>query len=105
MLSLLILCLSLFISLCPFLCLSLSLFYSAPPSLYLFNTLSCRKIPLCGLHAKITLPFLLLARQPGMGFLPIFAKYKLISPSLSSLPSRPFCLTEAGLGALLSKQS
>ena|SRR6218665_206822 len=32
-------------------------------------------------------------------------QYLLIAPSRSSLPSRPLCLTEAGLGALLSRQS
>ena len=51
------------------------------------------------------LPFLLLALLPGMGFLSLFAKYLLITPSPSSLPPRPLCLTEAGLGALLSRKS
>ena len=41
----------------------------------------------------------------ALGFLLLFTKYPLIASSFSSLPSRPLCLTEAGLGALLSKQS
>jgi len=48
------------------------------------------------------LPFLLLALRPGMGFLSLFAKYLLIAPSSSSLPSRPLCLIDAGLRALLN---
>src|SRR6218665_1670956 len=59
-----------------------------------------RRLPLSS-----TVPFLLLALRPGMGFPSFSAKYPLIAPSPSSLPSRPLCLTEAGLGALLSRQS
>jgi len=33
--------------------------------------------------------------RPAMGFLSLFPKYLLITPSPSSLPSRPLCLTEA----------
>ena len=47
-------------------------------------------------HSSSTVPSLLLALRPEMGFLPLFAKYLLITPSLSSLPSRLFCLTAAG---------
>src|SRR6218665_3436550 len=51
------------------------------------------------------MPFLLLALRPGMGFLSLTAKYPMIAPSPSSLPSRTLCLTKAELGALLSRQS
>src|SRR6218665_236866 len=62
-------------------------------------------VPARGLPLGCAMPFLLLALQPGMGFLSLSARYWLIAPSPSSLPSRPLCLTEAGLGALLSRQS
>src|SRR6218665_630128 len=42
---------------------------------------------------------LTLAPQPGTGFLSLFGKCMLITPSHSSLPTRPLCLTEAGLGS------
>src|SRR6218665_1953516 len=61
--------------------------------------------PAQGLPLGHAVPFLLLALRPGRGFLSLFAKYLLITPSPSSLPSRPLCLTKAGLGALLSRQS
>ena len=61
--------------------------------------------PARGLPLGSAVPFLLLALRHGMGFLSLSAKHPLIAPSPSSLPSRPLCLTEAGLGALLSRQS
>src|SRR6218665_208152 len=51
------------------------------------------------------LNFLSLALRPGMGFLPHFIMHLLVTSSLSSIPSRPFCLNEASLRALPSRHS
>jgi len=61
--------------------------------------------PARGLPLDSAVPFLFLAPRPGMGFLSLSVKCPLVAPSPSSLPSKPLCLTEAGLGALLSRQS
>src|SRR6218665_1702967 len=61
--------------------------------------------PARGLPLGSAVLFQLLALRPGMGFLSHSAKYPLIAPSPTFLPSRPLCLTEAGLGTLLSRQS
>src|SRR6218665_44311 len=56
-------------------------------------------IPRCNaIMPSLNIP---LALRPGMGLLPHFVKYPMVTSPLFSLPSRPFCLTEAGLGALL----
>src|SRR6218665_2398077 len=58
-----------------------------------------------GLPPDSAVPSLSLALRPEMGFLPHFIMHLLVTSSLSSIPSRPFCLTEAGLRALLSRHS
>src|SRR6218665_3023920 len=58
-----------------------------------------------GLPPDSAVPSLSLALRPEMGVLPHFIMHLLVTSSLSSIPSRPFCLTEAGLRALLSRHS
>src|SRR6218665_647569 len=73
--------------------------FSAQPRKLNFLS-SARRLP-----PDSAVPSLLLALRPGMGFLPHFIMHLLVTSSLSSIPSRPFCLNEASLRALLSRHS
>jgi len=73
--------------------------FSAQPRKLNFLS-SARKLPPDG-----AVPSLSLAATPGMGSLPHFIMHLLVTSSLSPIPSRPFCLTEAGLRELPSRHS